>query len=297
MSSPLQFTFAMNPYLFGCGVLMAFWAFTYWRVKRRKLADDMHELWWASVSCSILGITEPLYVPAYWAPPSILKLYRWDLESFVFCFAVGGIAAVFWELPRIKRIMLAVDYLVWRSVRGCVMPVRRSILGEPESGGIANITYSPVLFSREDLRNQNLFLLTFFLALFGTSSQFNMNIIYDAAFVCFGTAAFIWLRRPRLRVQIFSGGITFTLVYGAVLFIVGEWYPRFFDCWNHGALSGISIGKAPIEEYLFALSFGVMWAPLYEAWKVQRHAAEAPQLIAPAVVPGSQLHHRKRGGK
>jgi hypothetical protein len=63
------------------------------------------------------------------------------------------------------------------------------------------------------------------------------------------------------------------LVYTLVLFIVGERYPDFFECWNEKALSGIFIGKAPFEEYLFAFTFGALWSPLYEAWRSERYAA------------------------
>jgi hypothetical protein len=34
--------------------------------------------------------------------------------------------------------------------------------------------------------------------------------------------------------------------------------------WNLGALSGVSIARVPIEEFLFAAAFGAYWASVYE---------------------------------
>ena len=39
---------------------------------------------WASLCTAPLGLTEPLFVPAYWSPPSLLNLARttgFDIES------------------------------------------------------------------------------------------------------------------------------------------------------------------------------------------------------------------------
>ena len=50
----------------------------------------------ASVPTAAFGLTEPLFVPAYWNPPSLLDLAQrtgFDIESLIFCFAIGGIGA------------------------------------------------------------------------------------------------------------------------------------------------------------------------------------------------------------
>jgi hypothetical protein len=114
-------------------------------------------------------------------------------------------------------------------------------------------------------------LVTFFLAVFGTTAHFGVNIIYDAAFVCMATAFFISWRRPSLRWQVLGGAVTFTVIYGVVLAVVDLYYPTFYrDSRNLQALSGYWLGHAPAEEYVFAFTFGMMWAPLYEAWKEER---------------------------
>ena len=47
------------------------------------------------------GLTEPLFVPEYWLPPSLFDLAEntgFDIESLIFCFAIGGMGAVFYNL-------------------------------------------------------------------------------------------------------------------------------------------------------------------------------------------------------
>src|SRR5713226_5729909 len=72
----------VNPYLFGSFVLMGFWSVGLFVVRRRHDVADLREFWWSSFACALLGVTEPLFVPEYWSPPSVLQIGRWDLESF-----------------------------------------------------------------------------------------------------------------------------------------------------------------------------------------------------------------------
>jgi len=49
---------------------------------------------WASILTAAFGLTEPLFVPAYWRPPSLLDLAQrtgFDIESLIFTFALGGL--------------------------------------------------------------------------------------------------------------------------------------------------------------------------------------------------------------
>jgi hypothetical protein len=62
--------------------------------------------------------------------------------------------------------------------------------------------------------------------------------------------------------------VSFTVIYAVVLAITGLAYPDFYrDHWQLDRLSGIWIADAPLEEYIFAFNFGVLWTPLYEVWK------------------------------
>ena len=49
---------------------------------------------------SLLGLTEPLFVPIYWNPPSLFDLASrtgFDIESLIFSFGIGGLAVVLYE--------------------------------------------------------------------------------------------------------------------------------------------------------------------------------------------------------
>lgn len=260
-----------NPYLIGSLILLGIWVLTLGLVKVFRLREELREFWWGSLFCGLFGITEPLFVPEYWDPPSILKWGRLDLESFLFCFAIGGVTAVFTELPLVVEAARKIDYVVWRLVRGAaaVLPPRPLSTPGPELPVVSRSRF----VGSSELPLENVLLVTFSLAVFGTTAQLNLNIIYDAAIMCVATALFISWRRPRLRWQIIGGAVTFTVLYGLVLSIMDKLYPTFYtDYWNLDALSGLWIGGAPVEEYLFAASFGAFWAPMYEAVREQSKA-------------------------
>jgi hypothetical protein len=265
-----QTDFRMNPYLFGCLMLLAFWLLMrFFAMDLTKKHWIRREFWWASFTCAALGFTEPLFVPSYWNPPSILKFGRWDFESFPFCLAVGGISAVLTEVPPIKGFLVYIYYGGEKILRWLLGNVS-TITGGRIHPRILDRPLVRVIIPREQLRIENMLLVTFCLAVFGVTGQFAINIIYKAAIVCFSSAVWISWRRPSLRWQIPGGGLSFICLYTIVLVVTGHRYPHFFDCWNEKALSGYHLLGAPVEEYLYAFTFGAFWAPLYEAWKQTR---------------------------
>ena len=56
---------------------------------------------WASLFTAPFGVTEPLFVPEYWCPPSLFDL-AWrtgfDIVSLIFSFGIGGIGAILYNL-------------------------------------------------------------------------------------------------------------------------------------------------------------------------------------------------------
>ena len=57
-------------------------------------------MWRASLATTLFGLTEPIFVPAYWNPPSLFELAQrtgFDIESLVFSFALGGIGTVLYD--------------------------------------------------------------------------------------------------------------------------------------------------------------------------------------------------------
>jgi hypothetical protein len=273
-----QIDLRMNGYLFGTLLLLGSWLLIrLFGLGLSKKNWMLREFWWASFTCAALGFTEPLFVPSYWTPPSILRLGRWDFESFPFCFATGGIAALLCELPPIKAVLVDLCFRVEQVVRWLLRLISKITVRRFHAAMLDRAPVS-VLIPRDQLRIENMLLVTFSLAVFGVTGQFAINIIYKSAIVCFSSALWIIWRRPRLRWQILGGGITFTLLYTIVLVVTPLRYPDFFSHWNLQALSGIRFLGAPAEEYLYAFTFGAFWAPLYEAWKQTRIMDAPPDL-------------------
>lgn len=74
---------------------------------------------WASLFTAPFGLTEPLFVPEYWSPPSLFDLAHsigFDIESLIFSFAIGGIVAVLYNLltGQELRPASAAERLSWR---------------------------------------------------------------------------------------------------------------------------------------------------------------------------------------
>lgn len=56
---------------------------------------------WAIIFTAPFGLTEPLFVPECWNPPSLFSLAQrtgFDIESLVFCFGIGGVGAVLYSV-------------------------------------------------------------------------------------------------------------------------------------------------------------------------------------------------------
>ena len=73
------------------------------------LAFDQHrrQMWWASLLMAPFGLTEPLFVPEYWNPPSLFELAQrtgFDIESIIFSFAIGGVGAVLYSIITRKQL-------------------------------------------------------------------------------------------------------------------------------------------------------------------------------------------------
>ena len=273
MADTMRLNLAMNPYLFGCLLLLGLWAVTFVIVMLKGDGRNRDEFWWGSLVCSLLGFTEPLFVPAYWDPPSILAYGRWDAESFLFCFGIGGISAVAPEWRLWRRAFQSVDRALWRVVRWFLAPFRRLTgTDTPPADGIA--------LTAEEIKRENALLLAMFLASFGFTAHTGLNVIYNAALASVAMGVYIAWRRPALRWQVWSGALLFMLIYAIVLQVVELFYPTFYlDHWNLKALSGIWLWNAPLEEYLFAATFGAFWTPLYEAWRDQREAPTWTDLV------------------
>lgn len=180
------------------------------------------------------GLTEPLFVPEYWSPPSLFDLARrtgFDVESFVFSFAIGGIGSVLF---------------------GIVFPYKHIRLSNAEMRSSRHRFHRPIL------------VLPFFLfplLKLGTS----WNPIYVGVTTLFVSALATLYCRPDLITKIWAGGGLFAILYFFYFGSVLIFFPDYVvDYWNLKDLSGLFLLGVPIEELLFGFSFGMYWSSVVE---------------------------------
>lgn len=200
---------------------------------------------WASLFTTPFGLTEPLFVPRYWDPPSLFDLAQrtgFDIESLIFTFGIGGVGAVLMNVIR-RRVSVPVPPLEREHRRH---RLHRWALAAP---------------------------VVVFVALLPTG----WNPIYPAILAMLAGAVAGALCRPDLARYHLFGALLFTLYYS--VFLAGlEWSapPGYIArVWNLEALSGVALGFMPLEELLFAASFGAYWVGVYEhfTWRMPGHPA------------------------
>lgn len=203
---------------------------------------------WASLLTMPFGLTEPLFVPGYWNPPSVFDLAQrtgLDIESLIFCFGIGGLGVVLYDVIfRVRHVRMSVAEMHHRHHRFHIWAL------------ISPFILFPVLF-------------------FATG----WNPIYVGSVSMFlaGLAA-LWCR-PDLKRKIWIGGTIFLLFYFVYFFLLELLNPGYVEkVWNLPALSGILILGVPLEELMFAFTFGMLWSSYYEHlnwYKVKAIARES----------------------
>ena len=218
-------------WLFWSLILIAVWIVIYVFLKSK---ESRKEMLLVSLWTSLLGFTEPFFVPTYWNPPSLFDLAHrtgFDIESFIFSFGIGGIAVVAYEY--INR----VSYEYMKTNERHSSRHRYHVL---------SILSAPLIF---------------FVLFFATS----LNPIYSAiiAMIIGGFAA--WYCRPDLKKKMIVSAFVFLGIYFAYFVTIIALYPGYVEqVWNLEALSGLLFFGIPLEELLFAFSFGFIWSSIYE---------------------------------
>ena len=194
---------------------------------------------WSSLFTLPFGLTEPIFVPEYWTPPSLFDLAintGFDIESFIFCFGIGGVGAVLYNVITGKIIEK-----VSESYRH--LPIHRYHYLAISAPFIS----FPVLYF------------------------FSWNPIYPAIIAMLIGALTNILCRPDLKFKTWIGGVLFMFYYLVFLEGLNFISPGYIEgVWNLSAISGIMIFHLPIEEYLFAFGFGMFWAGVYEHFTWRR---------------------------
>lgn len=219
----------MNEWLAFSLILLGIWLAIYIfkpALRRRML--------WVSALTAPFGLTEPIFVPEYWSPPSLFNLARetgFDIESLIFCFAIGGIGSVL--------------YGALTDFRYKKMERREMEHSRHRWHWLALKT--PVL----------VFLVLFFFT--------DMNPIYPGIIAMFSGGIAATLCRPDLTRNVWIGGALFGALYFVFFLSINLIYPDFLhNVWNMEALTGFHLIGVPLEEILFGFTFGMMWSGVYE---------------------------------
>jgi hypothetical protein len=190
-------------------------------------------MWRTSLFTGPFGLTEPIFVPKYWNPPSLFHLAQttgFDIESLILCFAIGGVGAVLYNALTGQTVL--------------PLDVKEKEHAHHRWHRLAIV--APLL----------VFPPLYFLP---------WNPIYAGiTAMVFGAAAAVACR-PDLTIKTLVGGGLFLGYY--ILFMLAlKWSaPGYIErVWNLHALSGVSPAGIPLEELLFGASFGMYWSSVYE---------------------------------
>lgn len=210
-------------------IILAVWAVIY--LLKGDSRKDMLKM---SLITMPFGLTEPLFVPEYWFPPSMFDLAEktgFDIESLIFSFAIGGIGIVLYNLIS-KR-------------------------------GLAEIPFSDRSHNRHCLHNYILFTPVVIFILLALYTSFNH--IYCGIIALFIGGLVTLYCRPDLKEKIWVGGILFTILYFIYFGSILPFYPQHVELyWNLDTLTHILVLGIPIEELIFAFTFGMYWSGLHE---------------------------------
>ena len=195
-------------------------------------------MWWASALTAPFGLTEPLFVPAYWNPPSLFDLAQrtgFDIESLVFSFAIGGLAAAGYR---------------------AIAPAAEFRLNHRTRKAANHRWHLAALVSPFGV----------FLILLATP----WNPIYAGIGAMLTGAISTLFCRPDLTRSALMGGLLFFTLY--LVFLLGlKWlWPGYIDAvWNLPDLVQWRPAGLVLEELLFGFAFGMYWSCVYEhvAWR------------------------------
>ena len=215
---------------------MVIWLAIYIFLKDKQ---SRKEMFLVSLLTLPLGLTEPIFVPRYWNPPSLYNLAQntgFDIESFIFSFAVGGIAVIIYEL-------------IFKSKHKRMSELKMHKMRHRLH--LFAIT-SPVV----------IFLLLFLFT--------DLNPIYSTIIALLGGGLFTWYCRPDLKRKMFFSAFLFLVIYFLFFLSLIFVFPNYVEkVWNLRAISEILIVGIPLEELMFAFSLGFLWSSIYEhiKWK------------------------------
>lgn len=212
------------------------WALAFlipWGVLYAIFPEQRRIMLLSSLLTSLFGLTEPIFVPAYWNPPSLFDLAQrtgFDIESLIFCFGIGGVGAALYNALTKKHLM----------------PMSMHDRNNQRHRFHRLALVSPFI----------VFVALYFLP---------WNAIYPGIAAMLAGGVSCVLCRPDLVKNTLIGGALFTAFYLLFLAILEIMAPGYIArVWNLAALSGVMLGAFPIEELMFGFGIGTYWSGVYE---------------------------------
>lgn len=231
-------------WVFWTALLLALWIGLY-----IGLPGHRSIMWWSSLICMPLGLTQPVYLQAYWTPPSLFGLTQrtgFDLESLLFCFTIAGISIALFKVYSGTIILPTND------------PVRRAQI---------NRRFKPAIAAP--------FVLSPWLYLI-----WPWNPIYWAILtMLIGALAAMWCLPEWVR-KLGVSALLFTAVYAVPLLVLELLAPGYTQrVWNLQDLSGVTLFTAPVEEFLFAICFSLSCNGIYLLLLWNRYGVTTPETL------------------
>ena len=226
-------------------------------------------MWRSSAGTALFGLTEPIFVPAYWNPPSLFELARrtgFDIESLIFAFAIGGIGSVLYD--SITR-----QHLVSVTLADRNTPLHRLHL--------AALLLPVVSFVPLVLLPWN--------PIYAVLTSLLLGAIASVA--C----------RPALGRKTVIGAFLFLVFYAALMLGLRWLAPGYIaEVWNLPALRGGLFIGIPVEELVYGFVFGAYWTSVYEhlTWResVAHTAARGGRGNAATTSRANTEHMPRRSG-
>lgn len=199
-----------------------------------------HTMLWVSLLTMPFGLTEPIFVPEYWNPPSLFNLAQttgFDIESLIFCFGIGGVGSELYSMITGRN----------------TAPMNPGELRLP-------------------LHRHHYKALAFPLVIFPLLYFLPWNPIYPAIVAMISGAVTTILCRPDLITKVWVGGVLFLGYYFLFFLALEVTDPTYVErVWNLPELTGVLFLGIPLEELLFGFAFGLYWSGAYEHvmwWRV-----------------------------
>lgn len=212
-------------------MLLVIWGIVYFSLRE---SGSKKEMLVVSLWTSLMGLTEPIFVPVYWNPPSLFDLAQrtgFDIESLIFAFGVGGLAVVIYE---------------W------LFKTKHTEMSHMEKMNPRHKYHLWVL-----LATPVIFLLLYLFT--------KLNPIYSTSIALFIGGIFTWYCRPDLKVKMSVSGGLFTVGYFLYFLTLIIVFPGYVEkVWTLKAISGVLVFGVPLEELMFAFALGFLWSSVYE---------------------------------